>query len=489
MLDQSFTAYHFNEVFQIERRKGNIRKDFFPDSYLSVLEEGHRLNEAIRCLKQIKRTDWTDEQKKQFDDLKEEVRSNIKKRRTEEEQWLESIANKINDKRFRIVMKKVTLAGGKSGYTLPEDAENLFVMKTLMSNLKRVFKVQQSNRHRIMTQVQQLMNENTPKYVIRTDIHHFYESIPQDKLLEMIKGNTLLSKMSIRFIWQVLEEYEKLKDAGEVSGCGVPRGVGVSAYLSEIYLRDQDEKIKRRPEVVYYVRYVDDIFMILSHLPSGIKLEQYYDSLRKEFEEIGLALMDPQKEEQKTKLQLLDFHTPMNMGEGPKHSTFTYLGYKLSCLRSWCSLGTTLNTKFDLSENKKDRIKARINAAFTHFTEKTKYNLREAKRDLRDSLRFIAGNYKLTKSKSGIKAGIYYSNDLLTEKKTLSGLTAYLHSKIRAINVYPEVLKNRPEREKYIDSIVSMVRGFDFQKNWEEHKCYSLPDKRIREVSQWLSKE
>ena len=51
MLDQSFTAYHFNEIFQIERRKGNIRKDYLPASYLAVLEEGHMLDDFIRELK------------------------------------------------------------------------------------------------------------------------------------------------------------------------------------------------------------------------------------------------------------------------------------------------------------------------------------------------------------------------------------------------------------------------------------------------------
>jgi hypothetical protein len=51
MLDQSFTAYHFNEIFQTERRKGNIRKDYFPDSYLAVLAEGHDINDAISELK------------------------------------------------------------------------------------------------------------------------------------------------------------------------------------------------------------------------------------------------------------------------------------------------------------------------------------------------------------------------------------------------------------------------------------------------------
>ena len=77
MLDQSFTAYHFNEIFQIERRKGNIRKDFLPASYLAVLEDGHRIDEEIRKLKKTKRKDWTDDQREQFQELKEEFKENL----------------------------------------------------------------------------------------------------------------------------------------------------------------------------------------------------------------------------------------------------------------------------------------------------------------------------------------------------------------------------------------------------------------------------
>lgn len=483
MLDQSFTAYHFNEIFQIERRKGNIRKDYFPEPYLAVLAEGHDINDAIRDLKKTKRNEWTPEQKQEFDELKEQYKENLKLRRTEESQWMEAIADKVNAKDFKITLNTVDL-DGKTGYTVPNTVEHLFVMKTLQWNLKKVFKVQQANRHRIMMQVKRLLNESTPKYIIRTDVHHFYESIPQDKLLEMIKGNTLLSKMSVRFIWQILEEYERLKDAEETPGLGVPRGVGASAYLSEIYMRDLDESVKHRPEVVYYVRYVDDIFMILSHLPVGKTLEQYYEEIRKDFTAFGLSLMDPNNPDQQKKLLLKDFHTFMDKDDAPDKDSIDYLGYKLCWFRRPCKSGTKLSTDFGLSTNKDEKIKARIDAAFEHFTMKTKYSLSEARKDLRDSLKFIAANFRLTKSKSGIKAGIYYSNDLLSNSGELRDFTFYLWKK--DIIVYPEALKGMPERDQYIASIKKMVRGFDFQKNWEAHRNYSLSDKRIRQISQWL---
>ena len=176
----------------------------------------------------------------------------------------------------------------------------------------------------------------------------------------------------------------------------------------------------------------------------------------------------------------------MKEGEKNEQGSFTYLGYKLRWLRSVCESGTKLSTQFAMSKEKNQRIRDRIDAAFVHFTEKTKYSLSGARKDLKDSLRFIAGNFRLTKSKSGIKAGIYYSNDLLTDTNALAGLTEYLHSKTRNISVYPEVLKGMPERQIYVESIKRMVFRFDFQKNWKAHKSFSLSDKRIREISQWL---
>lgn len=483
MLDQSFTAYHFNEVFQMERRKGNIRKEYFPEAYLELLKEGHTINDQIRALKSKKREEWDDEDKKKYQELKDAIKVNLDQRRKEESKWMEELADKVNERAFKIVLNTIDL-DGKMGFTVPDNAENLFVMKTLQWNLKRVFKVQQANRHRIMTQVKILMNESIPKYIIRTDVRHFYESIPQDRLLEMIKGNTLLSKMSIRFIRQILQEYEDKKEATEPKGLGVPRGVGVSAYLSEIYLRDLDEQIKHREEVVYYVRYVDDIFMILSHLPIGTTLDDYYEGLRSEYAKMGLSLMDPKDEEQQKKMLKLDLCATVKEGEKPKKGRFTYLGYKMHWILDHGQQGNKLMTKFGLSDNKTKKIRDRIDAAFMHFEEKTKYSLKQARRDLRDSLRFIAGNYRLTKSKSGIKAGVYYSNDLITDGNALNAYTDYLHNK--KINVYAEVLKGSPEIVKYKTSIKRMVDSFDFKTQWEERKTYSLSDKRIKEISQWL---
>ena len=151
-----------------------------------------------------------------------------------------------------------------------------------------------------MTNIKLLLKTKRPYYIIRTDVSSFFESIPQDQLRHTIMDNTLLSYKSKVFVNAILKEYEiekaKLKDDerdGMKDGCGVPRGIGISSLLSEIYMRDLDGSIKKRPEVIFYVRYVDDIFMLLAELPQGKDLKNYYGDLAEEFKKKGLSLKSP----------------------------------------------------------------------------------------------------------------------------------------------------------------------------------------------------
>ena len=43
---------------------------------------------------------------------------------------------------------------------------------------------------------------------------------------------------------------------------GVPRGIGISAYLSELFMRNVDNQIQELDDLIYYARYVDDIIAI-----------------------------------------------------------------------------------------------------------------------------------------------------------------------------------------------------------------------------------
>ena len=183
----------------------------------------------------------------------------------------------------------------------------LFTMKQLQYNIHKTFKVKQENRHSILSNIKTLLNSRVPVYVIRTDISSFYESIIQEKLFERINNNTLLNYKSRSFIKTIIKLYEDKKDQKIIpKGLGIPRGVGISAYLSELYLQNIDLKIRNKREVIFYARYVDDIFIILSTIPKPFKsLFEYYQELCNLFGESGLHLKKPN--DGSNKCFLLDF--------------------------------------------------------------------------------------------------------------------------------------------------------------------------------------
>ena len=165
--------------------------------------------------------------------------------------------------------------------------------------------------------------------------------------------------------------------------------MGISAYLSELYLKDLDTIIKSRPEVMFYARYVDDIFIILSCVPVGQTIETYYQGLTASFAEMELSLKQPN--DGSGKCQLITFNNDISID-------IQYLGYKIVLCRKKDKLFVT----FYMSTNKVNKIKRRIDAAFLHFENLSKINIHDARKDLIDSLNFITGNFSLCKSKANV---------------------------------------------------------------------------------------
>lgn len=265
MLDQSFSLKSFREIFDIENRKGNnIEKRFKDDFSVSLAKtlDLKRINKQIR-------------EENDFDKKKElyTQRKTIKiERENIIEQKLEEISNQIN--RHSINILEGEEYGGQS-YKLENNVCNFFISKKIQENIKNTYKVRQSSRYAILSQLINLLEDNCPKYVIRTDIKNFYESIPQKILLEKINNDYLLSIKTKKFINQIFESYNGLTGQTDADiAIGVPRGIGISAYLSELFMRNVDNQIQELDDLIYYARYVDDIIAIF--VPQSKKVDDNY---------------------------------------------------------------------------------------------------------------------------------------------------------------------------------------------------------------------
>ena len=471
MLDQSFSAHNFEVLFNLENRKGHIDITSMSQPYKDVLSEIKDRNEKLRELRKKKKADRTSEEWEKIEMLESELKELRVKKSDALADDMSSIAEEVNSRHFSFEIDK-HIYGGKEEFTLKESRASFYAMKQLLYNMKRTFKIEMPGRHQIMTSIKPLLNMQMPIFIIRTDINSFYESIPQDRLLNKVYDNSLLSFKSKSFVKQIFQAYESVKDINLTpAGVGVPRGIGISAMLSEVYMQDIDQKIRSRVEVIYYARYVDDIFMIFTSLDGLSSLIDYYRNLRKEFKSIGLEL----KAIGEDKCQLISYR-PNALR--PIH--FDYLGYKLNLSKS----KKELITVFSLSDNKIDKLKKKIENAFKHFETLSKKDIKAARRDLLDSLDYITGNIRLSNSKNHAKAGLYYNNDLIDNPSELDQFTQLLHN--HPVNPNAGSFSDPAERQKFISALQKRIAKIDFRQRWEERKMYRFSMARIAEISKWL---
>ncbi|WP_042367705.1 antiviral reverse transcriptase Drt3a [Bacteroides neonati] len=452
MLKQSFTADNFETIFDIESRKNSI-KNYLGEEYCDILSQIKVVQDDLANINRKKASDRTDIEKellvenKRKKDILTEAKKNIRHSK------LEIISKNINNKDFRFTLKvkdddKFVLPklDDKRDGVLNEQEANkrkamFFAIKQLQYNIRKTFGVKQSSRHLILSQIKLLLNESNPKYVIRTDITRFFESIPQDKLFSKINDNTLLSSQSKKFIRQILNDYNSKKDTTKIDqDKGIPRGIGISSYLSELYLKEVDNKLQNLSDVVFYARYVDDIFIIISPSLPKKDIDTYFIKIKEVVSVESLEL----KDKGDSKCSLLDLTVP-NMSE----KVITYLGYGLHIKRD----GDVTSVKFSMSDDKKGKIKNRITQAFNHFNNTNKYGVKNAKDELLLALCFLSANTKLSGAKSRVKTGIFYSNDLLDNEylTDIEEIDAHLNS--QQLLLHSKQFPDAPSRQLAEDKI------------------------------------
>ncbi len=123
------------------------------------------------------------------------------------------------------------------------------------------------------------INKNIVKgYVFKADIRKYFDSVNQDKLIEILRRKIKDEKI----IWLISII---LKNFGDKK-VGMPLGNMTSQFFANIYLSDLDYFVKRRLKMKYYIRYVDD-FLILHQDRKVLqdcrdKIEKYLKNLRLE---------------------------------------------------------------------------------------------------------------------------------------------------------------------------------------------------------------
>lgn len=412
MWSEPFSQENLRRIFDFENRKGIfLEKNFFHEVY----KETQKIKECNIKLKTGGLTQQEEEdilnRRAEHSNKKEELLTNE----------LENISKQLTKKDFKITLR-TKLVEGTTTYPVLYNAVNYFAIRQLQYNFQRFYKVKQSSSFTIVSQLIRILADDFPKYIIRTDIKDFYESIPNEVLFKKVQRDNLLDLSSKQILRQILSEYERLSG----SKIGIPRGVGVSAYLAELYMRDFDEQVKLIPNLLYYGRYVDDIMAIF--VPQSTADPRDY------LEKIDRIIIGKRLTRNPLKTIVID------LIDNKQKFDIEYLGYSIK-------FGAG-SVDIELSRKKIEKYKARVDLIFEAYKNLAKVNEKQARKILVKRLRFLTGNTRLINNKRNILVGIYFSNSLVNNSRDFFGLDKYLEHKIET-EISKQQLRDRIKRYKF----------------------------------------
>lgn len=257
--------------------------------------------------------------------------------------------------------------------------------------LKKSTSVTGSSRNSIIRALKEALGKQYTHAVYKIDIQSFFESIPHEILLRKVTDRPDLDRLTIDLVRRLLTEYEAFSG----SAIGLPRGVGLSSQLAELYMRDFDSRFKAHPGVLFYARYVDDMVLILE---SERVLQAVKQSVVTELSSLSLAT---------NSVKTHDFMAGEDGSYLPADH-LEYLGYRFH--RNSKALETSLTTA------RKNRRRTRLERALNQWLLTSPNSaMPNHGHDglLVDRVKFLASNTRLVNSKSEVAIGLYHSNSAL----------------------------------------------------------------------------
>lgn len=413
-MSQYSFSYNYDslyDAFNAVNRKGKMQKKYLSLEYLAAAQEYREMRKRLNKILRKKKAERTEEETSEVDKLKQLMKNNAQQQKILLQEHLRKVSSKILSSSFCFnLTPDASEDPQKPLYTIGATAEEFFAMQVLCRNMKKLFKISMPSRHEILFQLKTLLMEDKSRYyIIRTDVCHCFESIPHDKLFKYLEGYNLLDVKSKSILHGLIRkefEVKNLRPRVPTPRTGIPRGCAISSLLSEFYLSKIDEMIKYTlPGILFLGRYVDDMVLVIHpdirdeyHKP----IDWYIDKLENIYSQMGL-----------------DIHTPSD-GSGKCYTydsantvdlDFNLLGYNIH-------IDKEDNLLFSLSQDKLDRITNKIDKSFTTFHKMIDMaGFDVAAHYLFDALHVLTCNINLYNAKKGVKVGIFYSNQLLDNKK------------------------------------------------------------------------
>lgn len=379
-----------------------------------------------------------------------------------EEDYKESLI-KISDEicrdGFKVSNINQAIIGNKTIFETSSMAGH-YALKKISKDLKRVYRINTSNRDDISEQLLRILEYSSKYGVIRLDVKSFYESISYADLIDKLKKDKLISVKALKILSDLKLEIKS----------GIPRGLSISPVLSEIFMREIDYSIKCLDGVYYYARYVDDIVIITTK-----PVDKIFADIELFFKDKSLFFND--------KFYKKDI---LFLGDSNEEAWFDYLGYKFR-IKPF-EIDGRRKILVGLSDDKIRKYKTRIVHSLLDRSIRSKCNT-SAKSILINRIKYLTGNYKLFSkgSREGdLKGGVYYSNKLVTDPGTFMEISQFLRKGLSCDvdNFFGRSIKNIPNKEK------DFIKGFCFREGFVNRTEYEFSKETVVEIKKcWKHKK
>ncbi|WP_425055950.1 antiviral reverse transcriptase Drt3a [Pseudomonas abyssi] len=315
-----------------------------------------------------------------------------------------------------------TLVRGKSVYRVPKFSDEL-VLRKINRNLGKAKPLHSSSRDTIIAKLGNLLAESVRCKVYRLDIKSFYESFDISLVINEVNAINSLSPQTKSFIKDILDNF------AYSGGSGLPRGLALSATLSEVVMNSFDGHVKSLPNVFFYCRYVDDIIVITSGAESSKQFIKHLSGILPR----GLSL-NKKKEDVCPAPDSTPFKpTAQNPINQPIYS-LEYLGYSFSIYEPTKKFEPR-EVVLDIADSKIKKIKTRLTKAYIDYNKNKNFRLLELR------IKFLTSNFSIIDvNRGGYRlAGIFHNYHRINASKSaaLDDLDSFL--KIATLSSYGKV--------------------------------------------------
>ncbi|MGY6516825.1 antiviral reverse transcriptase Drt3a [Vibrio parahaemolyticus] len=352
---------------------------------------------------------------------------------------------------------------GKKTY-FSSNLEEKLVLRRCSYNVAKSLKVKPQNRHKVCKEIKSFLREGSRYRIYKLDIKSFFESILLEDIKSKIRKKVEVSTHTKNILISYLSNF---------SGY-LPRGLEFSSTIAEVMLDEFDKHIMRNKEVIYYNRFVDDIFIITTSLEDGNK---FYKDIQNHLPNNVYFNYNKKK--------IISVKKRKKAGDKPEGNTvakFDYLGYEFKVIDTHIpgkgrgDLAIFRDVKIEMSNRKIKSFKTKISKSLVSYNKDGNFELLKAR------ISFLTSNRDLVQKKTNhkIPTGIYYNFSLLTEKSdSLCQLDISLQ---KFIFGYDSLFNTQKQNNLNLLQKRNLLK-YSFKKGFEDkiYKKYS-PD-RLKEIT------